>query len=53
MYKGVAEMKDIYLVRYSVKGIKTLKELVTLSFYKKTFAKNMDTRGYNVNRKCF
>ncbi len=41
-------MKDIYLVRYSVKGIKTLKELVTLSFYKKTFAKNMDTRGYNV-----
>lgn len=41
-------MKDIYLVRYSVKGIKTLKELVTLSFYKKTFTKDMDTRGYNV-----
>lgn len=41
-------MKDIYLVRYSVSGIKTLKELVTLSFYKKTFTKDMDTRGYNV-----
>ncbi len=29
-------MKDIYLLNYSVKGVKTLDQLVTLSFYKKT-----------------
>ena len=28
-------MKNIYLLKYSVKGIKTLDELVSLSFYKK------------------
>ena len=28
-------MKDIYLLNYSVKGIKTLDQLITLSFYKK------------------
>lgn len=41
-------MKDIYLVNYSVKGIKTLDELVSLSFYKKTITKNPDTRNYNI-----
>ena len=30
-------MKDIYLVNYSVRGIKTLDETVSLSFYKKVF----------------
>lgn len=32
-----SEMKDIYLTRYSVKGIKTLDQLISLSFYKKRF----------------
>lgn len=41
-------MKGLYLIQYSVKGIKTLNELVSLSFYKKTFTKGMDIRGYNV-----
>lgn len=41
-------MKGIYLVKYSVKGIKSLDELVTLSFYKKTITKDMDTQGYNI-----
>lgn len=41
-------MKDIYLVNYSVKGIKTLEDLVSLSFYKKVISKNMDTQGYNM-----
>ena len=40
-------MKDIFLVNYSVKGIKTLDKLITLSFYKKTF-KNLDIQRYNV-----
>ena len=33
-------MADIYLIKYSVKGIKTLDELVSLSFYKKIYEKN-------------
>lgn len=41
-------MKDIFLVNYSVKGIKTLDELVSLSFYKKTISKNFDVQEYNV-----
>ena len=41
-------MKDAYIVNYSVKGIKSLDELVTLSFYKKVISKNMDVQGYNV-----
>ena len=41
-------MKDIYLLSYSVKGIKTLDQLITLSFYKKTISKNPDTQDYNV-----
>ena len=41
-------MKDIFLVNYSVKGIKTLDKLVSLSFYKKTISKNTDTQEYNV-----
>lgn len=41
-------MKDIYLVNYSVKGIKTLDELVSLSFYKKTISAKPDTQGYNI-----
>ena len=41
-------MKDIFLVNYSVKGIKTLDKLVSLSFYKKIISKNTDTQEYNV-----
>lgn len=41
-------MKDIYMVNYSVKGIKTLDQLVSLSFYKKTISNNPDTRDYNI-----
>ena len=33
------DMKDIFLVNYSVKGIKTLDKLVSLSFYKKIISK--------------
>lgn len=42
------KMKDIFLVNYSVKGIKTLDKLVSLSFYKKTISKLDDTQEYNV-----
>ncbi len=42
------KMKGFYLVSYSVKGIKTLEDLVTLSFYKKTISKNPDTQEYNI-----
>lgn len=41
-------MKDIYLVNYSVKGIKTLDQLVSLSFYKKVIPNNPDTQEYNI-----
>ena len=41
-------MKELYLVNYSVKGIKTIDELVSLSFYKKTILQNIDTKKYNV-----
>ena len=38
-------MKGVYLVNYSVRGIKTLDQLVSLSFYKKTISTNPDTRN--------
>lgn len=41
-------MKDIYLLNYSVKGIKTLDQLISLSFYKKVISKNPDTQDYNL-----
>lgn len=41
-------MKDIYLLNYSVKGIKTLDQLVSLSFYKKIIPKNPNMQEYNV-----
>lgn len=45
---GGGNMKDIYLTNYAVKGIKTLDELVSLSFYRKTITRDMDTQEYNV-----
>lgn len=41
-------MKDVYLINYSVKGIKTLDQLISLSFYKKTISQNPDTQDYNI-----
>lgn len=41
-------MKEIYLVNYSVNGIKTIDKTVSLSFYKKTFQKDFDTQEYNI-----
>lgn len=41
-------MKHIYLVNYRVKGIKTLEEKVSLSFYKKTITMPLDTKEYNI-----
>ena len=41
-------MKDIYLINYSVKGIKTLDQLVSLSFYRKTIPKQPETQKYNI-----
>lgn len=41
-------MKDVYLVSYSVNGIKTIDQPVSLSFYKKTISQQMDTREYNI-----
>lgn len=36
------------MLNYSVKGIKTLDQWVTLSFYKKTISADPDTREYNI-----
>ena len=41
-------MADIYLIKYSVKGTKTIDQLVSLSFYKKIIPKNADTQAYNI-----
>ena len=41
-------MRDIYLINYSVKGIKTLDQLVSLSFYKKTISKELNMQEYNI-----
>ena len=42
-------MADIYLIKYSVKGIKAIDQLVSLSFYKKIIPKNADTQAYKRN----
>lgn len=41
-------MKEIYLIRYAVKGIKTVDDWATMLFYNKTITKNFDIRKYNV-----
>lgn len=41
-------MKDIYLINYSVKGIKSLDQLVSLAFYKKTISRYPQTQQYNI-----
>lgn len=41
-------MKDIFLVNYKVKGIKTLDSMVSLSFYKKTITMPIERQNYNI-----
>ena len=41
-------MENAYLVSCSVKGIKNIDTLVTLSFYKKTIEKDLDVQNYNI-----
>ncbi|MDO5139197.1 MAG: AAA family ATPase [Oscillospiraceae bacterium] len=41
-------MKDICLINYAVKGIKTLDEWAELAFYKKTISKDFSIKGYNI-----
>lgn len=41
-------MKNVYLLNYSVKGIKSLDKLIQLSFYKQNITRNIDTEMYNV-----
>ena len=48
LMKHMKNMKHIFLVNYRVKGIKTLEEEVSLSFYKKTITMPLDTKEYNI-----
>lgn len=48
LYKEEFLMNNIFLVSYRVKGIKNFEEEVSLSFYKKTITKPIDTDNYNV-----
>ena len=41
-------MDGIMLTNYRVRGIKTLEKWAEMSFYKKTFAREVSSRGYNV-----
>lgn len=41
-------MKDVFLVNYTVQGVKTLEKKITLSFYKKTIEKKPNTQNYNI-----
>ena len=41
-------MKDVFLTKYEVRGIKNLSDWVSLSFYRNTFSHNANLAGYNV-----
>lgn len=41
-------MKNIFMTRYEVQGIKVLDQPLSLSFYKKTVTKPIETRNYNI-----
>ena len=41
-------MRDFYMTAYQVKGIKTLDQMVSLSFYQKTIKVPVDTQRYNI-----
>lgn len=48
MLKGGTIVNNIFLLGYNVKGIKTLDEMVSLSFYKKSITMPIETNDYNV-----
>ena len=41
-------MKNIFMTRYEVQGIKVIDQQLSLSFYKKTVTKPIETRNYNI-----
>lgn len=41
-------MKDVFLVNYTVQGVKTLDKKISLSFYKKTIEKRPNTQNYSI-----
>lgn len=45
---GGITMKDLFLVNYTVQGVKTLEKKVVLSFYKKVIEKIPKTQNYSV-----
>ena len=46
--EGIKMDLKLYLLNYSVEGIKTLDQKVSLSFYKKIIPNNLDTQEYNI-----
>lgn len=42
------DMKDVYLLEFTLQGIKNLDKTIQLSFYKKTITKNPNTDKYHV-----
>ena len=41
-------MGNVYLLNYAVRGIKTLDQWISLSFYKKTISNDLDLQKYNI-----
>ena len=41
-------MGNVYLLNYAVRGIKTLDQWISLSFYKKTISNDLDMQKYNI-----
>ena len=41
-------MKDVYLINYAVKGIKSIDQWAKLSFYNKTFRRDFSIKGFNI-----
>ncbi|MBE5891242.1 MAG: ATP-binding protein [Lachnospiraceae bacterium] len=41
-------MKDVFLVNYTVQGVKSLEKKVSLSFYKKVIERTPKTQNYNI-----
>ena len=48
IYDGGKTMKDVFLVKYTVQGVKTLEKKVSLSFYKKVIERTPKTQNYNI-----
>lgn len=43
-----SRMKNVYMTGFKVQGIKTIDQPISLSFYKKTIKKPIDTQDYNI-----